>query len=331
MRRSRPVTPTFYQPSPGAAAGRLAARASADRLDSPRPSRQKQRPRRGNSSVGRASASQAEGRRFESGFPLQFSRCDEGFRGNPGALRLSGSVENLARAGCGAGSGGEGVGDFGVTFRSWGRGSVPHSRAAPVLLPSWATGDGSRRAHHESCAPQRGRHVRVGRINRPRAARARARDAQRAARPRTNKVEGLLRSIGGIELVPLARPDECCGFEGTFAIAEEAVSAFMGRDRIADHARAGAEIVTGTDVSCLMHLEGLARREKSPLRFMHVAEVLAEAQRVGRIRYPGPAGRELRCPGPHARAAAADFATSLHEAVGAIRRRRTAGAHAALP
>jgi L-lactate dehydrogenase complex protein LldE len=95
--------------------------------------------------------------------------------------------------------------------------------------------------------------------------------------PRTNKVEGLLRSLGGIDLVPLSRADECCGFGGTFAVAEEAVSVLMGRDRIADHSRAGAEIVTGTDVSCLMHLEGLARREKSPLKFMHVAEVLAEA------------------------------------------------------
>jgi L-lactate dehydrogenase complex protein LldE len=97
-------------------------------------------------------------------------------------------------------------------------------------------------------------------------------------RPRTNKVEGLLRSLAGIDLVPLARADECCGFGGTFAVAEEAVSALMGRDRIADHAAAGAEIVTGTDVSCLMHLEGLARREGTPLRFMHVAEVLAEAR-----------------------------------------------------
>lgn len=96
-------------------------------------------------------------------------------------------------------------------------------------------------------------------------------------RPRTNKVDGLLRSLEGIELVPLARPDECCGFGGTFAVAEEAVSVLMGKDRIADHAGAGAEIVTGTDVSCLMHLEGVARREARPLRFMHVAEVLAEA------------------------------------------------------
>jgi len=95
--------------------------------------------------------------------------------------------------------------------------------------------------------------------------------------PRSSKVGGLLASLSGIELVPLARADECCGFGGTFAVAEEAVSCLMGKDRLADHARAGAEIVTGTDVSCLMHLEGLARREKVPLRFMHVAEVLSEA------------------------------------------------------
>jgi L-lactate dehydrogenase complex protein LldE len=95
--------------------------------------------------------------------------------------------------------------------------------------------------------------------------------------PRSSKVGGLLSSLREIELVPLARADECCGFGGTFAVTEEAVSCLMGKDRIADHVRAGAEIVTGTDVSCLMHLEGLARREKAPLRFRHVAEVLAEA------------------------------------------------------
>lgn len=95
--------------------------------------------------------------------------------------------------------------------------------------------------------------------------------------PRSNKVEPLLASLAGIELVPLARPDECCGFGGTFAVSEEAVSCMMGRDRVADHARAGAEVVTATDVSCLMHLSGLARRDGSPLRFMHVAEIFAEA------------------------------------------------------
>jgi len=92
-----------------------------------------------------------------------------------------------------------------------------------------------------------------------------------------DKVARLLRSIEGLELVSLTRPDECCGFGGTFSVFEEAVSAFMGEDRIADHLRAGAEVITGTDVSCLMHMDGLARRAGTPVVFRHVAELLAEA------------------------------------------------------
>jgi L-lactate dehydrogenase complex protein LldE len=95
--------------------------------------------------------------------------------------------------------------------------------------------------------------------------------------PPFSKVRSLLEGLEGIRLVDLARPDECCGFGGTFAVNEEAVSCMMGHDRLADHERAGAEIVTAVDMSCLMHLEGLIRREKRPLRVMHVAEVLAES------------------------------------------------------
>jgi len=94
---------------------------------------------------------------------------------------------------------------------------------------------------------------------------------------RYDKVGALLRGLDGIELVELTRPDECCGFGGTFAVAEEAMSVMMGKDRIADHARAGAEVITGTDVSCLMHMDGLARRQGTKVAFRHVAEVMAEA------------------------------------------------------
>ncbi len=100
--------------------------------------------------------------------------------------------------------------------------------------------------------------------------------------PRFSKVGLLLSQLEGCELVSLTRPDECCGFGGTFAVTEEAVSCLMGRDRIADHLKAGAEVVTGTDVSCLMHMDGLARRARQPLRFRHVAEVLAEAMAAAR-------------------------------------------------
>jgi L-lactate dehydrogenase complex protein LldE len=92
-----------------------------------------------------------------------------------------------------------------------------------------------------------------------------------------DKVRDLLSGLEGIQLVELSRPDECCGFGGAFAVSEEAISCAMGKDRIADHERAGAEIIAGGDMSCLMHLSGLLRRERKPLRVMHVAEILAEA------------------------------------------------------
>jgi L-lactate dehydrogenase complex protein LldE len=95
--------------------------------------------------------------------------------------------------------------------------------------------------------------------------------------PSFNKPRQLLASLDGIELTELARPDECCGFGGLFAISEEAVSCMMGLDRIADHERAGTEVLTSTDMSCLMHLDGLIRRQRKPIRVMHIAEIFAEA------------------------------------------------------
>ena len=90
-----------------------------------------------------------------------------------------------------------------------------------------------------------------------------------------SKPRKLLEMVKGIELVQLSRPDECCGFGGTFAVAEEAVSCRMGQDRVADHKSAGAEVITAADMSCLMHMSGLIRRQREPLQVMHVAEILA--------------------------------------------------------
>jgi L-lactate dehydrogenase complex protein LldE len=94
-----------------------------------------------------------------------------------------------------------------------------------------------------------------------------------------SKVHRLLTGLRGIELVDLERSDECCGFGGVFSLKESAVSIHMGRDRIRDHASAGAEILTATDASCLLHMQSLMGREGSSIRVMHIAEVLAEAAR----------------------------------------------------
>lgn len=92
---------------------------------------------------------------------------------------------------------------------------------------------------------------------------------------RDGQISRLLRQVEGLELVELDRYDECCGFGGLFCVSEAAVSARMGQDRVADHVRNGAEVICGGDVSCLMHLEGIVRRQKLPVRVMHVAEILA--------------------------------------------------------
>jgi L-lactate dehydrogenase complex protein LldE len=89
-----------------------------------------------------------------------------------------------------------------------------------------------------------------------------------------SKPQRLLEMVEGLELVNLKRMDECCGFGGTFCVFEEAVSAKMGKDRIADHVNNGAEYITGSDVSCLMHMEGILRRQQSPVKVLHIAEIL---------------------------------------------------------
>jgi L-lactate dehydrogenase complex protein LldE len=89
-----------------------------------------------------------------------------------------------------------------------------------------------------------------------------------------SKPQQLLNLVKGIELIELDRKDECCGFGGTFCVAEEAVSVKMGKDRVADHVHHGAEVITGADMSCLMHLEGILRRQKSSVQVKHIAEIL---------------------------------------------------------
>jgi L-lactate dehydrogenase complex protein LldE len=60
---------------------------------------------------------------------------------------------------------------------------------------------------------------------------------------RVNKVRALLETVRGLTFADLARPDECCGFGGTFAATEPEISAKMGRDRLRDYAAGAAEAV----------------------------------------------------------------------------------------
>ncbi|MFQ5445514.1 MAG: (Fe-S)-binding protein [Saprospiraceae bacterium] len=89
-----------------------------------------------------------------------------------------------------------------------------------------------------------------------------------------SKIRTLLEMVEGLELVDVDFPDECCGFGGTFAVTKEAVSVKMGRDKIDDHRRHGVEVITAGDMSCLMHLDGIIKRNKEPVGVLHFVEIL---------------------------------------------------------
>lgn len=96
--------------------------------------------------------------------------------------------------------------------------------------------------------------------------------------PPFSKPLTLLSAVKGIRFATPTRPDECCGFGGTFSVYEEPVSARMGHDKVQDHHRAGAEYIVSADMSCLMHQKGCAERAGLPLKFIHIAQVLNGAR-----------------------------------------------------
>ena len=115
---------------------------------------------------------------------------------------------------------------------------------------------------HQSCHGQRG--LRLSSMS------------ERNEKP-YSKLEDLLSLVNGVEVVMPEREDECCGFGGTFCVTEEAVSVKMGQDRIKEHAANAVDYIVGADTSCLMHMEGILRRQRSKVQVKHIVEILNHA------------------------------------------------------
>jgi len=101
------------------------------------------------------------------------------------------------------------------------------------------------------------------------------RPSEAAGGPGESTTARLLGAVAGLELARPERPDECCGFGGAFSVEFPTVSGRIGRARLRELAETGAAYVTSTDVSCLLHLDGLRRREGYGPEPIHLAEVLA--------------------------------------------------------
>jgi L-lactate dehydrogenase complex protein LldE len=87
----------------------------------------------------------------------------------------------------------------------------------------------------------------------------------------------LLSSIAGATVVPVGEAEQCCGFGGTFSVAFPNISTSMGALKL-DHVRAARpDVLVAVDMSCMMHLGGLAAKEGQPLKTQHLAQVLRDA------------------------------------------------------
>jgi len=116
-----------------------------------------------------------------------------------------------------------------------------------------------------------------------------------------DRQKDLVRSVAGVEFVELPDAEECCGFGGTFSFKLPEVSAAMAEEKIGNIVATGAELCTGGDASCLMHLGGAMSRRETGVGTVHFAEILAST-RENPLEVSGPV--ELSIPTPTARRAA---------------------------
>jgi L-lactate dehydrogenase complex protein LldE len=92
--------------------------------------------------------------------------------------------------------------------------------------------------------------------------------------PYFSRLERALSWVDDVTVVLPERRDECCGFGGSFAVEQPAVSVAMGQDRVAQHQATGAHFIVGADASCLMHMQAIARYNGAPIRPVHIAQIL---------------------------------------------------------
>jgi L-lactate dehydrogenase complex protein LldE len=86
----------------------------------------------------------------------------------------------------------------------------------------------------------------------------------------------LIRAVRDVDFVEMEAPDTCCGFGGTFSVKYSEISNAILQEKLTQIADIGVEYVIANDSSCLMQIAGGLSRANSPVKTMHLAELLAK-------------------------------------------------------
>jgi L-lactate dehydrogenase complex protein LldE len=85
----------------------------------------------------------------------------------------------------------------------------------------------------------------------------------------------LLKNKQGLDFIEMERSQVCCGFGGVFSFKFPHISKAMVRDKVNSILASKAHIVTGCEISCLMHIRGYLDTHDIPVRAVHIADILA--------------------------------------------------------
>ena len=84
----------------------------------------------------------------------------------------------------------------------------------------------------------------------------------------------LLKNVKGIEFIELPFAFDCCGFGGTFSMKMKDISAEIVDEKVDHVISTGAQVLAGSDLTCLMNISGRLSRRGSQIKVMHLAQVL---------------------------------------------------------
>lgn len=85
----------------------------------------------------------------------------------------------------------------------------------------------------------------------------------------------LLKAVKGLELIEMEKLDTCCGFGGTFAAKFHHISTAMTEQKVEHALKTGAEYIVSTEASCLMNMEAYIKKQKLPIKTIHLVDILA--------------------------------------------------------
>jgi len=90
----------------------------------------------------------------------------------------------------------------------------------------------------------------------------------------------IIRSIPGVALEEMNKPDTCCGSGGSFSLAHYELSTKINDHKVEDIKHTGAEVLVTGCSACRMHIADGLNRQNLPVKVMHTAQLLEMAYKA---------------------------------------------------